>query len=361
MAEIRGSFSARFCGIVIYDHSQGLARWKVVDGLSAEDIQQYETQYAKTDAWLCNALNFCEIGSVLRSGELLTDEQLMETAFYRDWLKPRRLAHHAFGVLDRSGQGATYLVLGRSVGQRPFGGRDVSRIRPFARALYVAWGAEKKAQVLTDERQWLWQVLDLLRFGVAFVDGTGRVHGVNRQARRILGMADRRSNGNGENPMTPNANLAPLRKCLADIAAARKAPVGNGGGRAVTLRREDGSVAARGLVIALQPATAHGEIPLYAALLFVPDGAPAPRQDWLMDLYGLSRVEADIASLLCQTRTPDEIADLLRISVHTVRSHMKDIFLKVDVGRQTALVSRILSEVGGLLSVKSPTIDEFSF
>jgi len=94
---------------------------------------------------------------------------------------------------------------------------------------------------------------------------------------------------------------------------------------------------------------AHGDRRnLIAVFLSDPEQLGTPREEWLQDLYGLTRVESRLAVLMCQGLTPDEIAKKLRISVHTVRAYLKDVFLKMGVNRQAAMVRRLVDGPGQL-------------
>jgi DNA-binding CsgD family transcriptional regulator len=79
-----------------------------------------------------------------------------------------------------------------------------------------------------------------------------------------------------------------------------------------------------------------------------PERFTAPSDEWIKDLYGLTRVESEIALLICQGHSPDEIATRICVSVHTVRAYLKQIFLKMGVNRQVAMVRRLVAGPGQL-------------
>jgi DNA-binding CsgD family transcriptional regulator len=81
------------------------------------------------------------------------------------------------------------------------------------------------------------------------------------------------------------------------------------------------------------------------ALMTISDPALAPdaKEHDLTRLYGLTRGEAAIASLVIQGKSIEEAADALFISAHTARTHLKRIFLKTETHRQPELVVRLLS------------------
>lgn len=60
------------------------------------------------------------------------------------------------------------------------------------------------------------------------------------------------------------------------------------------------------------------------------------------DLFEFTSSEALVAAQLFQGRSPKEAADNLRLSLHTVRTHMKSIFVKTGTSRQPTLLSLLL-------------------
>jgi DNA-binding CsgD family transcriptional regulator len=65
----------------------------------------------------------------------------------------------------------------------------------------------------------------------------------------------------------------------------------------------------------------------------------------LITLYGLTRSEAALATLLIQGNSIEDAAAALFISAHTARTHLKRIFMKTDTHRQPELVVRMLLTV----------------
>ncbi len=86
------------------------------------------------------------------------------------------------------------------------------------------------------------------------------------------------------------------------------------------------------------------------AALFVALPAHGRQSDaeLLRRLFALTRVEAEVAELLCRGHTPDEIARLMRLSLHTVRAHLRAVFTKTGARRQAELVRVVLRGAGAL-------------
>ena len=71
---------------------------------------------------------------------------------------------------------------------------------------------------------------------------------------------------------------------------------------------------------------------------------PAPAEDLaplLMRAWGLTHRERDVARLVIDGRSTEDIAAALFVSVHTVNSHLKMIFGKVGVSRRQELAAAL--------------------
>lgn len=68
--------------------------------------------------------------------------------------------------------------------------------------------------------------------------------------------------------------------------------------------------------------------------------------DLMRRQYGLTRLEAQLVSLLVDGDNLAEIAVKMRVSIHTVRAYLKRIFVKTGVNRQSTLVGLMLRGVG---------------
>jgi DNA-binding CsgD family transcriptional regulator len=87
-----------------------------------------------------------------------------------------------------------------------------------------------------------------------------------------------------------------------------------------------------------------------AVALFIRDSerGSQPSQATLMQLFELTPAEALLALELAGGATLDEAAETLGIRRNTARAHLRSIFAKVGVTRQTMLVRAILNSVASL-------------
>lgn len=87
-----------------------------------------------------------------------------------------------------------------------------------------------------------------------------------------------------------------------------------------------------------------------AAVAFIrdPDRRSQISQEMIRHLFGLTGAEASLALLLANGLTLDEAAAELKIRKNTIRAHLRSIFAKTGVRRQTTLVHMLLSSVASI-------------
>jgi DNA-binding CsgD family transcriptional regulator len=185
--------------------------------------------------------------------------------------------------------------------------------------------------------------LELVRCGAMLVKGEGLLYFANRSAMEILRKRDGLVLARTGLVAERASDTRLLRQLLREAVTAPE--LGEPHGSPVTLPRK---VARTSLIVRVLPGP---ELDCWpdkenrAALLTVYDEENSVQVDEavLRKLYGLTRGEAALATVLLKGKSIDEAAEELFISPHTARTHLKRIFMKTDTHRQTELVIRIFS------------------
>jgi len=269
--------------------------------------------------------------------------------FYKEWLQPQDLLHHIFAVVDRQGQTVVCIALARSKSQGAFGARDVGKLRAILPAVSAAWRLWRLARARAALTTTTWKLLDQLSLGIVLVEGRGRITGLNNKALEILTSNDAIAMQNGHLICGRNDANGQLRKILKDLLGGTPSKSGEIS-KALAIPRADSAAPLQLVVSRLDTGGAGRPRPVAAIFISDPERMGSPREEWLRDLYGLTRVESQLAVLLCQGHTPDQIAERMRVSVHTVRAYLKNMFLKMGVNRQSAMVRRLVNGPGQLRS-----------
>jgi DNA-binding CsgD family transcriptional regulator len=188
-------------------------------------------------------------------------------------------------------------------------------------------------------------ILDKLDRGVVLLDSKGRVVDSNAIAHRVL------ASGNGL--LVRNDRLA-FADCDIDArfeqllksngkprgkAEGRTDGKTNGKARAVaaTVKRS-GATSCRVLVTPVTSPDGEPHPVAFLAVIYAPAEQRDIAKEVLVEIYGLTRAQADVAHHLYAGRSVEETAAQLRLSLNTVRTHLKQIFSKCEVQSQAELM-----------------------
>ncbi len=184
-----------------------------------------------------------------------------------------------------------------------------------------------------DRAQLGWQILDHLDRGVIALDITGTIIDANIDARQLLDAAESLRIHNGRLEFANACLDKQLNQLLATVSLAANATHGF----VARLQRGNGH---RPLRVLVTPISNGASAPHVAVLVFIFDIHPERviSHDVLRDLYGLTAAQAAVTAYLFEGQSVEQTAQLLGLSVNTVRSHLKHIFTKCDVHSQTDLL-----------------------
>jgi DNA-binding CsgD family transcriptional regulator len=186
------------------------------------------------------------------------------------------------------------------------------------------------------------EALNCLQAGVILLDARGRALFVNDFANAVL----RRERAVKLTPMGLLAVSPAEDKKLSELIAQAVA-IGKGHGLrtggTIAIAREYPKNPLHLLVTPLQAQTVHSGKKSAVAAIFITDADhnPVAPSRLLVQLYGLTCMEARIAQLLVSGASIKDASETLNVAQSTVRSHIKNIFAKTRVNRQSDLV-RIL-------------------
>jgi DNA-binding CsgD family transcriptional regulator len=174
-------------------------------------------------------------------------------------------------------------------------------------------------------------ILDKLDRGVVLLDRCGGVVDANTLGQQVLSSNRGLHTRGGRFGFTDTAANQRYERWLAD------ADGGNPGRSLVAAIRGPGTAPYRVLVT---PASAHdaGCRVAFVVLLYGPDDSREISPEVLIELYGLTRAQADVARTLYAGHSVEETAVRLQLSLNTVRTHLKHVFSKCDVQSQAEML-----------------------
>jgi PAS domain S-box-containing protein len=192
------------------------------------------------------------------------------------------------------------------------------------------------------------KALDAVPHGVFVVGGDMRIRHLNRAAREAL--ARNRGLEYRNDALTiPDKQLDQRLRDLVQTALAKGC---EGRDQASGALMVQVPMSREHLELIVAPVPLSDTVDTEATALIYLFDAGSTRQvsyDVLTSLYGLTQTEAKLVQLMTNGMTLDDAAEELEISVNTARTHLKHIFHKTGINRQTELIHRIESGPAALL------------
>ena len=349
LGKMRDALHADNAAVVSHNFETGRGQIEHSVSIDTMFITAYREFYSGQNIWLRNPEKFTQTGKVLASQNLLDPASVLDTDFYRYWLRPQNLLHHLIGVLDVRGPQVTLLSFGRTRDRGAFWEDDadfLSRLLPHFRQGLRAGNLFRRCQ---DNERILVDTLDVMPIGIVLLDCTGTVLTANRIAREIMDTEEALSFGSGGlGPKVPAARFG-IRDFLASsIGDLRSNPDTELHSYSVPRHGERRPITL--LMMPVKDRTLRRSDRDPAAVLFIGDPERPVEVDPrnLIRLYGLSRAEARVAVLLAKGLRLEQSAQHLGLTYETVRKHLKQIFSKTGTDRQAELIRTITSGPCGL-------------
>lgn len=313
-----------------------------IGSTTVQNVQAYETHFFAMDPFIR-----------LPEGEVITAEELigkqwLQSAVYLDFLKPLNIRHLlGADIYTRDGIECRLRVT-RLHDSAPFSAEDKALCRLLLPHLKRSIQLHARLDFLECERAIFAGAVNRMQLGTISIDQNGHIIESNQEARRILGEKDGIwLSGNTlcvESAQESRQLQQMIRHCVTDAGAAD----GPGVVEALSVSRPSGRAKLGILVraIPMGPFSESKQRPAAALFLRDPEASSVqPSQELVRRLFGLTRMEAALALLLTEGLTLDEAAEKMNVRRNTARTHLRSIFCKTGVTRQTMLVRLLLNSV----------------
>jgi DNA-binding CsgD family transcriptional regulator len=278
-------------------------------------------------------------------------EAFERTRMWSEFYRPLGLQDTLGATLERQPEYSQILIMTRHTGQPDFAADDHRALATIVPHIARAWRVKRQLAEWKARAGTLEFVLDRLDRAIVVTGPKGEIRFANRAADRLLSRGNGMDATRGRLRASHPSDTDALRRL---IDGATRTGVGTGqiAVDAVAIRcSDDGPPLA---VVAEPLAAAHGSRlghePSPGAVLFIgeSEASSRPSVDRLRVVYGLTPAEARLTSLVVDGHDIASAARAAAVSENTVKYHLKTIFGKVGVSRQTQLVRRVLADVGGL-------------
>jgi DNA-binding CsgD family transcriptional regulator/PAS domain-containing protein len=295
--------------------------------------QSYNEYYATVNIWRERGGCLIQAGNVNLDDEFCSRAELRGSEFYNDCLLPNGIAFSMGAVIDRQGDYAPTLSALRGPARHPFGETERDIARFLLPHLTLAWAVQQRLELLSAGES----VLDTLPLGVVYLSAASRAIYWNRAADRILREDDGLALRKGMLSAVDRQAGAQLRRAICDALSPSIQPSPGSVRIARTSLRQDYQVAVAPISARFRQFTGMATP---AAMVLITDQArkePAS-VDALVQLYGLTPKEAEVAAKLSEGKSIEQTAGELAITYETARTHLRRIFSKTETSRQADLI-----------------------
>lgn len=178
-------------------------------------------------------------------------------------------------------------------------------------------------------------VCDQFSCGLVAVTRDLRIVFADQRARQLMDAADGMEIRDGRLRLSDARRHAAFEVRLGQTAAM---PAGAEGSRFAFRLERNRPGAGCSLLVSRLALPAGDHEPVILVAVFDPASSRRIEPAFLMDLYGLTRAEAQVAARLFGGLGIDEVARELGISINTVKTHLHHVFGKCEVGTQSELL-----------------------
>lgn len=288
-------------------------------------------------------------GRMVLVEEIIGEERWLECEFYKMLVEPYDIRWIMGADLRTSDRAECRLRICRSPNARRFSEADRKTAELLLPHLRRAVELNTRLTRMDSERQLFGTTVDRMLIGTVLLDESGMVLRTNSVADEILaeegGLALVRGGLQASYPSEDKELQRMIRQALAGVSRSAQAV-----GQAMSITRPTGrsrlSIAVRALPLS---EFAEGKRwPAVSVFLRDPDRKAQGSVEMLRKLYGLTPAESMLTMQLVEGLTLDEAAEQLHVRKNTARAHLRSIFSKTNVTRQTSLVSLLMGSLGTL-------------
>lgn len=315
-----------------------------IDGGRMEGVARYQESLFAMDPFL-----HLPPGEVKCLLELVPEAEWVESELYKVCMEPAGL-YDSLGVdMHVPDEMEAGLRVTRDRQSPRFNDHDKRLMRDIVGHLERAIRLHVRLNKIESERALYAGAVDQLSLATILLDENGAVLSCNRMAEQLLSREPELNIEDGYLRVGDETTTNELQRLIGSVLAQLQ----HGGPAVIEAMRirRDGDYSDLGVAVRPVPMNEWSEgraVPTVAIFISDPDfGAEAP-VTVISRLFGFTPTEAQLSLLLAEGLSLDEASQALGISRNTARTHLRAVFNKTGVSRQTLLVRLILKSVAQL-------------
>ena len=340
---LRSSANGNYASLVVRDPHGENVGWVISASSGRSEVIPYDP-YAQWSPFLGIAKD-----KVLTLSDVMTEAEWHSCRYYTDWCKGVNI-EHILAVDVMTDNGCSYgwrITRPAAAGAFESTHLDVVRmlVPHLKRVLNMQLNLHRDRQVISLYGRATAQLM----MGVVILDQTGKLVEANPAATTILNVGDGiRVNNGALEAVYANDNRRLQRLIRDALLSPRLESVSMTEGMSIT--RQSGQLNWGVVVQSISPDewTEGKQRPSVAVFLRDTTGKAEPPVKLTQQLFHLTPAETAVATHLSNGMSLEEAAEALGIKPNTARAHLRSIFSKTGVRRQTELVRLFLNSVAWL-------------
>lgn len=341
MRAISDAFDSTISGLVARDLSSNGYPFAVLDPRSPlAPLEAYQAYYGSIDA-IAAAMQRRPEGEVVTEQMILQHEPLRRSEAWNDFYLRCGFDHQIGGYAINDGRMAASLVIYRDASRSAFDDDEVRQMQLILPHVSLALRTALQLRMSEQRAGAAGDALEILDSSVLLLDGSGRVVWMNRAARSLVENPDVLSLDRGTLVAATESDSTRLRQAVQACAS----PLPDALPQRIELRRTAGPP----LILFVTPITPDSLGISHAVCMVVIRGDDRSDEDQiakLRRLWGLTAAESALACALSEGKTLQEIAADRSVTVETVRTQVKRVFLKTGTRRQAEIIRLVLGSSG---------------
>ncbi|MEH6584785.1 MAG: helix-turn-helix transcriptional regulator [Halioglobus sp.] len=344
LASVRELLGAHLVTLVLRPPSEQEDTVMLADGGSLSAIKSYNEGQFVLDPFINLPPR-----QVIALHEHMSTEALLASDFYQIIMEPQGWYDFLGADIREGDELDVRFRVGRYKGASRFGEKEKALIEALLPHLERSIRLQTRINRTERERAVYAGAVEQLAVATIILDEAGQVLSTNDSAELLLKRAQELQLVDGQLRFADRTTAQEFDQLLAEAMDSRQRnePVA---AQAMSIPGREGR-SALGLVarVVMSAAAVDGKsIPSLAIFISDPTQASEPPRQVISRLFGFTPTEASLAMLLANGLTLDEASEQLGVSRNTTRTHLRAVFVKTGVSRQTGLVSLILKSVASL-------------
>ena len=339
IARIRQLFNSASTAIVRHQFSSG--QGKLIYQAPVDEALRidYADKFSVRNPWFMASSEYIA-GRVMCGEELVSREALIKSDFYQQFLKQYGLFHRLCGVITRYPDNVYYLAIYRGLDQVAFSPEDKQLLQHLLSHLSLSLEYHWRLLHAEGLNQLFWSVIDRFENAAFLVTRDGVLLHRNNKADEFIQSFGGITLNDGRIEATSALEQRALITAINEVADASAEHLVDVN-KIITLSR---SHIEYPIIVTLRPIgnTFSVETGDYQNIIILtarnPIDSSHPHSCSFSKLYELTPAQARLSALVFSGHTMTDAAKRLHISENTVRSHLKQIYLKTNTHGQMELM-----------------------